>query len=618
MTVIESLRQQIQNANEAYWKHNKPIMSDKKYDKLVEKLVKLSPDDPLLSLVGDDAVPGEKVAHERQMLSLAKVYSWVDVIRWAFNIARSEDELLMFSPKYDGMSVEINSSKRMITRGNGMIGTDVTHIAPYTEFVIPAELRGRRVVGEFLITETNFRKLKQLPEFAEYKTPRNAASGVLNLKADNPVLKQIPPRTFTWMFHQYHEVAVTLGQLQDVKTQAKLEQELYGWHDCPCDGIVIRLADNSYANSLGTTSHHPRGAVAWKATEEEADVVVKQIVWQVGEAHVTPVCEFEEPVELDGVVVSRVTAHGKDFVVANNICVGSTLTVIRQGGVIPKIIRVYTPKGLTYSIPDKCPDCGQPLKVEGAFVSCTNDNCSSRIACKIVRGLSILGLKGVGPALALKVIGEMYITDIMTWANEIAELKSSPELWNDKWLKRQTKFTASELATLAKLTYLMKSGVTASVLLKSVCIPEVGDMFVTAINKYAGGVISLMNISPVDRIYDVLAGKEGVNADALTNFMRWVEQHHEEFVNYMALFNILPEQAPSQDGATKGTVCFTGAGPKPRTELAAIAKQQGYAVTDNANLCTILVCADPNSTSSKMKKVRAKGGVVMSYDEFFK
>lgn len=618
MTVIESLRQKIQSANDAYWKKGKPVMSDPQYDKLVERLRKLSPNDPLLNLVGDDAVPGEKVEHERRMLSLAKVYSWDDVVRWAASIARSEDEIFMLSPKYDGMSVEINSARRLVTRGNGVIGTDVTHIVPYTEFVMPAALRGHRAVGEFLITEPNFRKLKQLPEFSEYKTPRNAASGVLNLKADNPVLKQIAPRTFTWIFHQYHEVAVTLRQLRDRNTQMQLERELYGWRECPCDGIVVRLKDNVYANSLGTTCHHPRGAVAWKASEEEADVVVKQIVWQVGENHVTPVCEFETPVDLDGVTVSRVTAHGKDFVVDNNICIGSTLTIIRQGGVIPKIIRVYTPNGMKCVVPTVCPDCGQPLKVDGAFVSCTNAECPSRIACKIVRGLSIIGLKGVGPALARKVILELYIPDIMVWAREMAELRASPELWNDKWMSRQTKFTATELSTVTKITAVMNTGVTASDLLKSVCVPEVGDMFVRAVNKYAGGVAKLFAVDSVDKVRELLADKNGVNQDALNNFISWMCEHRDDFIGYLGLFKLLPEQQEETDASVRGTVCFTGAGPKPRKELEQIAKQMGYAVTDNSNLCTVLVCADPNSSSSKMKKVRAKGGTIVSYQAFFK
>lgn len=618
MTVVESLQQKIQSANDAYWKKGKPIMSDPQYDKLVEKLRKLSPNDPLLNLVGDDAIPGEKIKHERQMLSLAKVYSWDDVVRWAAGVARSENEIFLLSPKYDGMSVEINSAKRLVTRGNGVIGTDVTHIAPYTEFVMPASVRGHRAVGEFLITESNFRKLKQLPEFSEYKTPRNAASGVLNLKSDNPVLKKIAPRTFTWIFHQYHEEAVTLKQLRDRGTQMRLERELYGWRGCPCDGIVIRLKDNAYANSLGTTCHHPRGAVAWKASEEEADVVVKRIVWQVGENHVTPVCEFEAPVNLDGVTVSRVTAHGKDFVVDNNICVGSTLTIIRQGGVIPKIIRVNTPNGLKCEIPTVCPDCGQPLKVDGAFVSCTNDECPSRIACKIVRGLSILGLKGVGPALARKVIVELYIPNIMVWAEELAGLRASPELWNDKWISRQTKFTATELTTLMKITSVMDAGATASDLLKSVCIPEVGDMFVRAVNKYAEGVSHLVSVDTVEQIRNMLTNKEGVNQDALDNFISWMTEHRDDFVRYMGLFKLLPEIQETPTNNAKGVVCFTGAGPKPRKELEQLAKRMGYTVTDNANSCTVLVCADPNSSSGKMKKVRAKGGTVMSYTEFFK
>ena len=52
MTNLEIIKSRIKEANDAYWKSNKPIISDTEYDKLVETLRKLSPNDPLLDELG--------------------------------------------------------------------------------------------------------------------------------------------------------------------------------------------------------------------------------------------------------------------------------------------------------------------------------------------------------------------------------------------------------------------------------------------------------------------------------------------------------------------------------------------------------------------------------------
>ena len=128
-----------------------------------------------------------------------------------------------------------------------------------------------------------------------------------------------------------------------------------------------------------------------------------------------------------------------------------------------------------------------------------------------------------------------------------------------------------------------------------------------------------MQVVTVDRMYVYLKDRPGVNSDALLSFMRWQERNHEKFVEFLNCFHHLTEDTTNDHSSeSQGVVAFTGAGPKPRYELEAIAKKYGFAVTDNANLCTVLVCADPNSGSSKLKKAKARGKLIMSYEDFFK
>ena len=75
---MDDLRERIQAANKAYWEDHHPIMSDAEYDKLVEQLKVLNPDDPLISYIGGNK--GE-VKHDPPMLSLDKVYTHADLCK---------------------------------------------------------------------------------------------------------------------------------------------------------------------------------------------------------------------------------------------------------------------------------------------------------------------------------------------------------------------------------------------------------------------------------------------------------------------------------------------------------------------------------------------------------
>ena len=98
---IKTLEHDISVANDYYW--NKPdqgpLVDDFTYDRMVEELKRLDPDNPLVAKVADSDQQGIKVKHVKPILSLDKVYSWEDLVKWCEGVARSKDELFCFSPK---------------------------------------------------------------------------------------------------------------------------------------------------------------------------------------------------------------------------------------------------------------------------------------------------------------------------------------------------------------------------------------------------------------------------------------------------------------------------------------------------------------------------------------
>ena len=631
MTRIETLRQTIQKANKAYWIDSDPIISDQEYDRLIEQLKKLAPNDPILTEVhGSETTDPSKVRHTERLLSLDKSYSWDGILKWATDVARNEQEIFMVSPKYDGLCGEIQGDM-LITRGaNGNAGTDITGLTRNMGHITRFELENgkytpdlygaaemirhndpdSRYVGEIVVPYWRFKKLKETyPDvFGRYKTPRNLSSAFCNSGPDS-LLNTIETETghpvyiVDFVSHTSYEVATTLKDLKNPKIREQLENELRDFYGYPTDGIVLRLKDEEYSKSLGATEHHPRGALALKWTTESKPVKITSIDWQVGEEHVTPVANFDGIV-LDGVVVKRATLHCADFVERNQAAVGSTIYVERRGGVIPKVIQVIN-EGIepNVAIPAVCPVCGHDLVRTGKFLSCKNQVCKGKIVNKIVRGLEIFGLKGVGPTLAERVVTDFMIPNIMAWVEDVIDVET---------LKAKG-YTATQIITLGRIKDIMKNGVTWSTLLQSVCIPKVGKQFVDSVEKHYGPIYRLVNTPAVDDMYTLLVDLPGINLDALTNFMIWMEEYREVFLHYAGMFNI-KEAAPPKEGSKK--VCFTGTGPLPRAELFSLAEKHGFEPVDAIAQADLLVCSDPSGNSSKLKKARTRGIPIKTYETF--
>ena len=96
--MIEQLKAQIIKANDAY-RLGKPIISDAKYDQLVEELQILSPGDELLTKVGHTiADETRKSKLPIEMASMNKIKSMDDVEDWTRLKGISKSEYVIITP----------------------------------------------------------------------------------------------------------------------------------------------------------------------------------------------------------------------------------------------------------------------------------------------------------------------------------------------------------------------------------------------------------------------------------------------------------------------------------------------------------------------------------------
>src|SRR5262249_56556197 len=91
------------------------------------------------------------------------------------------------------------------------------------------------------------------------------------------------------------------------------------------DGAVVKVDALEHQWRLGSTTHHPRWALAFKFAARQATTVVQAIEVNVGKTGaLTPVAQLV-PVPLAGVTISNVSLHNEDEWPRQDVRVGGTV-----------------------------------------------------------------------------------------------------------------------------------------------------------------------------------------------------------------------------------------------------------------------------------------------------
>ena len=359
--MIEQLKEQIIKANEAY-RLGQPIISDAKYDQLVEELSLLSPDDELLTKVGVEiADETRKGKLPIEMASMNKIKSMNDVDDWSRLKGISKKEMVIITPKYDGLSLCVNEmTSEAWTRGDGEFGQKSNeHYALIQNHLNLEKDSFRFTYGEVMIPKQVFID-KYSTDFAN---PRNLVAGLLNSKTVSNSLKDCQYIKYgavcNTIFDTKQEVLNELNKGQKIKVQYYICElgdlseglliELFHKFstEFEIDGLIIELNDLSLQNKLGreTSSNNPVWARAFKhpSFEQSAETDVIGISWNISKQGLLKPILHITPVKLDGVTVSNVTGNNARFVKDLGLGVGAKVVVKRSGMVIPIIADVITP-----------------------------------------------------------------------------------------------------------------------------------------------------------------------------------------------------------------------------------------------------------------------------------
>ena len=478
---IEQLRKEINDANYKYYVLAKPDISDFEFDKKLEKLAKLEkefpefddPNSPTHHVGGQAVSTFKEVKHKYPMLSLDKSYHLEDIKKWYDNILNSTNDSVSFCVelKYDGVSLSNQYlNKKLVqslTRGNGIIGDDVTQNAKQIR-TIPKELKCQDLPneifarGEVMIIKEQFQKIntsQQQKGENTYISARNLAAGTLKLL--NP--KIVAERKLDFIAYYL------LGENLPINTQydalKKLEscgffvphayikatnfKEITNFIEewevkrfefpYDTDGIVIKLNEFKYYNKLGYTAKAPRWAIAFKFPATQKLTKLIDVKFQVGRTgKVTPVAILE-PVKLDDSIIQHATLHNEDFIKKLDLHQNDYVFLERAGGVIPQIVKVDLTKRKPNSKPikfiDHCPVCNTPLIKIGADYYCQDTtNCSPKLKSQLAHfaGRNAMDIKGLGLETINLLVDKGFVNNILDIYNLTKEDLLKLEGFSDK------------------------------------------------------------------------------------------------------------------------------------------------------------------------------------------
>ena len=286
---------------------------------------------------------------------------------------------------------------------------------------------------------------KRYQKVLDFKHTRNAVSGLLNRNVVNTkhgkILALIPYDAT--MFH--FSLAEIKGFASD-PTKFNDIIELANESPFPTDGLVIKLIDMEYANSLGATSHHAKGEMAFKFPNPTDNTVLQEIEWSIGKHAITPIGKVE-PIIISGNTIKRVNLHNYAYLIINEIQIGDTLIIERSGDVIPNVYGVIPAEGTEDNrediILDLCPGCGSktiydsPEKIRKVIqlrkqlkqkkdikvkrkdiifnpeMLCSNSNCPEMILRRLEDSVIRIGIKRLRSSTLKKMINQLGVRTLL-------------------------------------------------------------------------------------------------------------------------------------------------------------------------------------------------------------
>jgi len=339
----------LEKADESFFNTDNTIFGDDMYDIVKGYLRENDPKNPYLSKIGA-RITINKETLPYFMGSLDKIKDDEnEILKWQKKYTND----CVISEKLDGISCLLYYDKKdikMMTRGNGLEGQNITHILQYLKIDTSLIKEKIAIRGELIISRKNWDE--NLGSNA-----RNVVAGAIHSKSVNRELMNKIDFVAYDMLYPRQPLYSSLDMMKKMNISTvqhvlvrrdelginRLSEILHKWRaesQYEIDGIVVQ--DNGVHKIVA--GRNPKYAFAFKTilTSEQAEVIVTDVEWNVSKHRfLKPLVKFNQVV-LAGVKIKQATGFNGKFIKDNKIGPGSRLIIIRSGDVIPHILQVLS------------------------------------------------------------------------------------------------------------------------------------------------------------------------------------------------------------------------------------------------------------------------------------
>ncbi|MGH9341600.1 MAG: NAD-dependent DNA ligase LigA [Acidobacteriota bacterium] len=648
---VAELRSQLELHNYRYHVAGDPVISDEEYDRLFRELVELerefpeltSPDSPTRRVGAAPQEKFRKVEHHAPMLSLANAFNREEL--YAFNrritalLGRSDVEFVT-ELKMDGVAVALTYRggrlMRGATRGNGMVGEDVTANLK-TIRAIPLRLLDDKrtpslleVRGEVFLPISAFTQLNEDRATAGeplFANPRNATAGTL---------RQLDPRVTASRPVTFYAFSVGHAQGVEFETQMDVLRQLSSWSfpvnpnyrrhgsieevyayceewqekrnslNYEIDGVVVKVNNLEYQRRLGVVSRDPRWAVAYKFPGQLGTTRLIEIRINVGRTGALNPYAVLEPVQVGGVTVRQATLHNEDDIGRKDIREGDMVLVKRAGDVIPQVVgpvrekRTGTERAFKY--PDRCPVCQSAVVREPgvAMAYCINRQCPAQRYESLNHFVSqgAMDIRGLGARTLAKLL-------------ELGIIRDPADLYSlsAEDLARLDGFKERSIGNLLSSIEESKGQPFPRVLF-ALGIRHVGEKIAEVLAAHFRDINSLMKASEQD-----ISAAEGIGPEIARSVHSYFETGgNRDFIERLKKsglrFQVLETELAKKQGPLSGkTFVITGTLPAfSRKDATDFIEKNGGKVTSSVSARTdyLVVGEEPGTKMAKAQKLGVK------------
>ncbi|WP_432022656.1 NAD-dependent DNA ligase LigA [Streptomyces parvus] len=448
----------------AYYATGESGLDDDAYDRLARGIAAYEADHPEEVLaasptgkVAGGAAVGD-VPHTVPMLSLDNVFSAEQFTAWTASLERRIGRPVTawsVEPKLDGLAVAARYRdgrfERLITRGDGTAGEDVSHAAGAV-VGLPERLAEPvtiEVRGEILMTNAQFDRgnaIRTEHGGAPFANPRNGAAGTLRAKDRayrvettffaygalplpdsgefGETLAELPhSEVLSYVAGLgVHTAAgtdvapVLAATAEEVQARVDAIGSLRAALPFGIDGIVIKADLAADQREAGSGTRAPRWAIAYKLPAVEKITRLVSVEWNVGRTGIIAPRAVLEPVEIDGSTVGYATLHNPADITRRDLRLGDQVMVYKAGDIIPRIeapvVHLRTGDETPIDFPESCPQCGSAIDTSEQRWRCTRGrDCRLVASVSYAAGRDQLDIEGLGATRVVQLVDAGLVAD---------------------------------------------------------------------------------------------------------------------------------------------------------------------------------------------------------------